>query len=80
MSQTIILTAKTVNVLRVLQKLTSFLSRRNLLIQEMSIKEGEGAGESTIRLTLQTGQEQIHWLVNQMQKCVDLIDLRLERP
>lgn len=78
MSQTFVVTAKAENVLRVLQKLTSLMSRKRLKIQDMQVSETSSPGESYLTLTLQADADHVQWLVKQMKKCVDLFDLDLK--
>src|SRR3989338_6020958 len=80
MSQTFVITAKAENVLRVLQKLTSLMSRKRLKIQDMQVSETSSPGESYLTLTLQADADHVQWLVKQMKKCVDLFDLDLKLP
>ncbi len=75
MSQTFVITAKAENVLRVLQKLTSLMSRKRLQIQDMQVSETSSPGESYLTLTLQADVDHVQWLVKQLKKCVDLFDL-----
>ncbi len=78
MSQTFVITAKAENVLRVLQKLTSLMSRKRLQIQDMQVSETSSPGESYLTLTLQADVHHAQWLVKQLKKCVDLFDLYLK--
>ena len=80
MSQIFVITAKAENVLRVLQKLTSLMSRKRLKIQDMQVSETSSPGESYLTLTLQADADHVQWLVKQMKKCVDLFDLDLKLP
>lgn len=80
MSQTFVITAKAENILRVLQKLTSLMSRKRLQIQDMQVSETSSPGKSCLTLTLQTDADHVQWLVKQMKKCVDLFDLDLKWP
>ena len=75
MFQTFEMTAKAENVLRVLQKLTSLMSRKRLQIQDMHVRETSSLGVSYLTLTLQADADHVQWLVKQMRKCVDLHDL-----
>ena len=78
MSQTFVITAKAENVLRVLQKLTSLMSRKRLKIQDMQVSGTSSPGKSYLTLTLQADSDHVQWLVKQMKKCVDLFDLDLQ--
>ncbi len=78
MLKTFVITARAENVLRVVQKLTSLMSRKRLKIRDMQIKEASLPGESYLVLTLQEDAAQIQWLVKQMRKCIDLLDLDLK--
>lgn len=80
MPETFVITAKAENVLRVLQKLTSLMSRKRLKIQDMQVSVASSPGESYLTLTLQADADQVQWLVKQMRKCVDLFDLDLKLP
>jgi len=74
MSGTFVITAKAENVLRVLQKLASLMTRKRLKFQEMQITE------TGFTLTLQADAGCVQWLVKQMKKCVDVFDLDLKLP
>lgn len=78
MPKTFVITAKAENVLRVLQKLTSLMSRKRLKIQDMQVSETSSPGESYLTLTLQADADHVQWLAKQMKKCVDLFDLDLK--
>ena len=80
MPKTCVITAKAENVLRVLQKLTSLMSRKRLKVQEMQVSETGSPGVSYLTLTLQADADHVQWLVKQLRKCVDLFDLDLKLP
>ena len=80
MPNTFVITAKIENVLRVLQKLTSLMSRKRLKIQDMQVSEISSSGEAYLSLTLQADADHVQWLAKQMKKCVDLFDLDLKLP
>lgn len=80
MPKTFVITAKAENILRLLQKLTSLMSRKRLKIQDMQVSETSSPGESYLTLTLQADADHVQWLVKQMKKCVDLFDLDLKLP
>ncbi len=74
-----VITAKAENVLRVLQRVISLLTRKRLNVLGMQISDTIWPKISCLSLILQGDEEQIHWLVKQMRKCVDLFDLELEQ-
>jgi acetolactate synthase small subunit len=80
MPKTCVITAKAENVLRVLQKLTSLMSRKRLKVQDMQVSETSSPGVSYLILTLQADADHVQWLAKQMKKCVDLFDLDLKLP
>ena len=77
MFKTFVITAKAENVLRVLQKLASLMTRKQLTAAEMNISESGARPESLLMLTLQAQEKDVEWLMKQLANFVDLFDLSI---
>ncbi len=71
--------AKAENVLRVLQRVSSLLTRKRMTIQSMQVNDTSIPEISCLTLVLKAEPNQVHWLVKQMKKCVDLFDLEMDQ-
>jgi len=78
MFKTFVITAKAENVLRVLQKLASLMTRKQLTAAEMNVMESPVRLESFLTLTLQAQEKDVEWLMKQLANFVDLFDLSIE--
>lgn len=78
MFKTFVITAKAENVLRVLQKLASLMTRKQLTAAEMNVTESFLRAESVLTLTLQAQEKDVEWLMKQLANFVDLFDLSIE--
>ncbi len=78
MFKTFVITAKAENVLRVLQKLASLMTRKQLTATEINVTESPVRLESFLMLTLQAQENDIEWLMKQLANFVDLFDLSVK--
>jgi acetolactate synthase small subunit len=78
MSKTFVITAKAENVLRVLQRMSSLITRKRLKIQEMKVGSSNSFGESHLYLILHADENCVQWLMKQLGKLVDLFDVELK--
>ena len=74
-SEFLILHARVSNIFRFLEKLASLLSRKQMNIRHLVVDEAPIAGEFLIVLSLQDETEKLVWLIKQIEKSPDLIDL-----
>jgi acetolactate synthase small subunit len=77
MFQTFVIAAQAENILRVLQRLASLMTRNRLKIQEMQVLRLNFSEVSTITLILQTEEKNIERLIRQLIKFVDLKNVKL---
>ena len=77
MFKTFVITAKAENVLRVLQRLTSLMTRKQLKAVEMHFAESSVQQESLLTLTLHAQEKDVEWLMKQLGNFVDLFDLSI---
>lgn len=76
-SHTFVITAKVENGLRVLQKIASLMTRKQLTAIEINIAQSSHPLESFLTLTLQAKEKDIEWLMNQLKNFFDLFDLSI---
>lgn len=77
MKQTFEITAKAENILRILQKLSSLMTRKSISAQVMQVKENIANHESYLFLSIYTDEKRAFWLLKQLRKFVDLYDLKI---
>jgi acetolactate synthase small subunit len=75
--QTFVITAKAENILRVLQRIASFMTRKGLPVSEINVKESTVQHEFFLTLTLKAQEADVVWLMKQLEHIVDLFDLSI---
>ena len=75
MCNTFVIMARAENILRVLQRVASLMTRKRLKIQDMQVRETGSVGISTLTLILKADVDYVHWLVKQMRKYIDIFEL-----
>lgn len=73
-----VITAKAENALRVLQKISSLITRKRLKVQEMKVSAAKAAEHSHLYLLMHCDETAMGWLMKQLGKCIDLFDLQVQ--
>jgi acetolactate synthase-1/3 small subunit len=77
MDYTFVITATAENVLRVLQRMASLMTRHRLSMQQISVIEVGIDGCAHLSLAVRTNEETIDKLVKQLGKMADLLDVKI---
>lgn len=77
MDHTFVITATAENVLTVLQRTASLMTRNRLKMQELNIIEMGVDGFAKLSLALRTDEETVDKLVKQLKKMSDLLDVKI---
>lgn len=75
MNYTFVITAKAENVLRVLQRMSSLMTRNRLKMQQINVIERGGSAH--LSLALRTDEGTVEKLVKQLRKMSDLLDVKI---
>lgn len=77
MDHNFVITATAENVLTVLQRTASLMTRNRLKMQELNIVEMGVDGLAQLSLALWTDEETVNKLVKQLKKMSDLLDVKI---
>lgn len=77
MDYTFVITATAENVLRVLQRMVSLMTRNRLKMQQINVIEMGMEGFAHLSLALRTDEETIDKLIKQLRKMSDLLDVKI---
>lgn len=77
MNYTFVITATAENILRVLQRMASLMTRNRLKMQQINVIEMGLNGSAHLTLALLTDQETVEKLVKQLRKMSDLLDVKI---
>ncbi len=72
-----VITATAENILRMLQRIASLLTRNRLKIQHMNVIEMNGSGFAYLSFALRTDEESIEKLIKQLRKMPDLLEIKI---
>lgn len=77
MNHTFVITATAENVLRVLQRLASLMTRSRLKLKQINAIEVGLSGSGHLTLALLSNEEAAEKLIKQLRKMPDLVDVKL---
>ena len=77
MNYTFVITATAENVLRVLQRMASLMTRNRLKMQQINVIEMGFNGSAHLTLALLTDEETVEKLMKQLRKMSDLLDVKI---
>lgn len=77
MNEMFVITAKAENVLRVLQRMASLMTRNRLKIQQVNVIEMGLNGSAHLTLALLTDEATVEKLIKQLKKMSDLLDVKI---
>lgn len=77
MNYTFVITATAENVLRVLQRMASLMTRNRLKMQQINVIEMGLHGSAHLTLALLTDEETVEKLIKQLRKMSDLLDVKI---
>lgn len=77
MNDTFVITATAEDVLRVLQRIASLITRNRLKMQQINVIEMGLSGSAHLTLALLTDQDTVEKLIKQLRKMSDLLDVKI---